>query len=73
MGDRGKELLDAADVGTLRPRCDGPCTVTACPSPNAYTPALPRKVRCSPTVNADLKPFFARAGTPPAFGPARFS
>ena len=28
------------------------------------------KMRCSPTVNVDsLKPFFARAGTPPALGP----
>ena len=63
-------LLDSADIGKLRPRWDGPFTVTACPSPNAYTLALPRKMRCSPTVNVDrLKPFFARAGTPPAPGP----
>ena len=54
---RTKELLDAADIGKLRPRWDGPFTVTACPSPNAYTLALPRKMRCSPTVNVDrLKP-----------------
>ena len=67
---RTKELLDAADIGKLRPRWDSPFTVTACPSPNAYTLALPRKMRCSPTVNVDrLKPFFARAGTPPAPGP----
>ena len=67
---RTKELLDAADIGKLRPRWDGPFTVTACPSPNAYTLALPRKMRYSPTVNVDrLKPFFARAGTPPAPGP----
>ncbi len=35
---RTKELLrlDAADIGKLRPRWDGPFTVTACPSPNAY-------------------------------------
>ena len=31
----------AADIGKLRPRWDGPFTVTACPSPNAYTLALP--------------------------------
>ena len=49
---RTKELLDAADIGKLRPRWDG-LTVTACPSPNAYTLALPRKMRCSPTVNVD--------------------
>ena len=55
---RTKELLDAADIGKLRPRWDGPFVVTACPSPNAYTLALPRKMRCSPTINVDrLKPF----------------
>ncbi len=72
---RTKELLDAADrdhdrrVGKLRPRWDGPFTVTACPSPNAYTLALPRRMRCSPTVNVDrLKPFFerSRSGAEPA-------
>ena len=67
---RTKELLDAADIGKLRPRWDGPFTVTACPSPNAYTLALPRKMHCSPTVNVDrLKPFFERAGAAPAPGP----
>jgi hypothetical protein len=67
---RTKELLDAADIGKLRPRWDGPFTVTACLSPNAYTLALPRKMRCSPTVNVDrLKPFFERAGASPAPGP----
>ncbi len=38
---RTKELLDAADTS--------PFTVTACPSPNACTLALPRKMRCSRT------------------------
>ena len=67
---RTKELLDAADIGKLRPRWDGPFTVLACPSPNAYTLALPRRMRCSPTVNVDrLKPFFERFGAPPAPGP----
>ena len=67
---RTKELLDAADIGKLRPRWDGPFTVLACPSPNAYTLALPRRMRCSPTVNVDrLKPSFERAGSPPAPGP----
>ena len=40
-------------------------TVTACPSPNAYTLALQRKMRRSPTVNVDRdrpKPSFERAG-----------
>ena len=53
--------------------------MTACPSPNAYTLALPRKMRCSPTVNGQrqrptvnvdrLRPFFERAGASPAPGP----
>jgi hypothetical protein len=52
----------------LRPRWDGPFTVKACPG--AYTLALPRKMRCSSTVNVDqLKPFHERAGAPPAPGP----
>ena len=67
---RTKELLDVADIGKLRPRWDGPFTVTACPSPNAYTLALPPRMRCSPTVNVDrLKPFHERADAPPAPGP----
>jgi hypothetical protein len=67
---RTQELLDAADIGKLRPRWDGPFVVTACPSPNAYTLALPRRMRCSPTVNVDrLKPFFVRDGAPPPPGP----
>ena len=35
---RTKELLDAADIRgrhPLRPRWDGPFTITACPSPKA--------------------------------------
>ena len=71
---RTKELLDAADIGKLRPRWDGPFILTACPSPNAYTLALPRRMRCSPTVNVDrLKPFVTRARTSPAPGPDRDS
>ena len=38
----------------LRPRWNGPFTVTACPNPNAYTLVFPRKLRCSPSVNTDL-------------------
>ena len=45
VGDRAllrtKELLDVADIGKLRPRWEGPFTVTACPSLNAYTVARP--------------------------------
>ncbi len=65
-----KELLDAADIGKLLPRWDEPFTVMACPSPNAYTLALPRRMLYSPTVNVDrLKPFHARVDAPPAPGP----
>ena len=66
---RTKELLD---IDKLHPRwgssCwDCPFTVIACPSPNADTLSLPRKMRCSAKVNVGrLKPFFVRAGTPPA-------
>ena len=67
---RTRELLDVADIGKLRPRWDGPFTVIACPSPNAYTLALPPRMSCSPTVNVDrLKPYFPRHGAPPPPGP----
>ena len=63
VGDRvllqTKELLDAADIGKLRQRWDGALTVPsgcsparAPPPPNAYALALPRRMRCSPAVNA---------------------
>ena len=54
---RTKELLDAADIGKLRPRWDGPSgfTVTV-----LYTLALPRRMRCRPTVNMRCSP--RRAG-----------
>ena len=70
MGDRvllrTKELLGVADIGKIRPRWDGPFTVAACTS----TPALPRKMRCSPTVNINrLKPFFERSDEPPPPAP----
>jgi hypothetical protein len=65
-----KELLDAADIGKLRPRRDGPFAVITWPSPNAYTLALQREIRCSPTVNFDLlRPYFERAGAEPGPGP----
>ncbi len=71
--DSGVSVCRAlADIGKLRPRWDGPFTVPACPSPNAYTLALPRRMCCSLTVNVDrlnLKPLFARAGAVPAPGP----
>ena len=67
-------LLDSADIGKLRPRWDGPFTVTACPSPNAYTLTLQVRMRCSPTVNVDrLKPSIERAGSTPAPGPVSYA
>ena len=36
----------------------------ALPTPNAYTLVLQRRMRCSPTVNVSLKPFFERVGGP---------
>ena len=34
---RTKELIDATNIGKLRPRWDGPFTVIACPNPIAHT------------------------------------
>ncbi len=50
------ELLDAADFGELRPRWDGPFTVTAsgCPSPNTCKLAVPRRMRRSLTGKVDI-------------------
>ncbi len=54
---RTKELLDAAEVGKLRPRWEGPFRLAALAGPNAYTLSLPQRFKCSPTVNVDrLKP-----------------
>jgi len=67
---RTKELLDAAEVGKLRPRWEGPFRVAALAGPNTYTLTLPRRFKCSPTVNVDrLKPFYPRAGRPAPPGP----
>ena len=54
---RTNELLDSADIGKLRPHF----TVLARPSPSTCTLALPRHMRCSPTVDR-LKPFSERVG-----------
>ena len=67
---RTKELLDSAEIGKLRPRWEGPFQVTALAGPNTYTLALPRRFRCSPTVNVErLKPYYARDGRPAPPGP----
>ncbi len=60
-----KELLDAADVGKLRPRWEGPLSVAALAGPNTYTLALSRRFKCSPTVNVErLKPFHHMRANP---------
>jgi len=67
---RTKELLDAAEVGKLRPRWEGPFPVVALAGPNTYTLALPKRFRCSPTVNVDrLKPYHPRTDQPGPPGP----
>ena len=38
---RTKELLDAVEVGKLRPRCEGPFPVPAVAGPNTFTLTLP--------------------------------
>jgi hypothetical protein len=67
---RTVELLDAAEIGKLRPRWEGPFRVIALAGPNTYTLALPRRFRCSPTVNVErLKPYYARPDKPDPPGP----
>ena len=67
---RTHELFDAAEVGKLRPRWEGPFPVEALAGPNTYTLTLPRRFKCSPTVNVDrLKPFHPRADRPDPPGP----
>jgi hypothetical protein len=69
VGDRVQGAARRCGHG-LRPRWDGPFTITACPSPKAYTLALPRRMQGSPTVNVDrLKPFHERVDALPAPGP----
>ncbi len=50
---RPRLRLDSAEpeIGKLRPRWEGPFRVIALAGPNTYTLALPRRLRCSPTVN----------------------
>ena len=45
---RTAELLDAAEIGKLRPRWEGPFRVKALAGPNTYTLALPKRFKCSP-------------------------
>ncbi len=58
---RTKILLDATEVGKLRPRWEGPFRVEALGGPNAYTLSLHRRFKCSPMVNVDrLTPYHSR-------------
>ena len=67
---RTKELLDAAVVGKLRPRWEGPFPLAAVAGPNTYTLTLSARFKCSPTVKVDrLKPYFPRPGRPSSPGP----
>ena len=57
---KDSELLDAAEVGKLRPRWEGPFPVAVVARPKTYTLTLP-------AVNVDrLKPYFVRTGRPPS-------
>ena len=47
---RTKELLDAAEVGKLRPRWEGPVPVAAVAGPNTCTLTLPARFKCSLTM-----------------------
>ena len=47
------ELLDATEIGKLRPRWHGPFRVTALAGLNTYTVALPKHFKCSPTPYGD--------------------
>ena len=67
---RTAELLDAAEIGKLRPHLEGPFRITALAGPNTYTLALPKRFKCSPTVNvARLKPYHVRPDRPAPLGP----
>jgi hypothetical protein len=61
-----KELLDTEDIGKLLQKWEGPFTVTACPSPNAYTLALLQKMHCIQNWLPDSER--GQAQTPPHAG-----
>ncbi len=46
---RTKDLLDAAEIGKLRPRWEGPFPLLK--GPDTYTLALPKRFQCSPNVD----------------------
>ena len=65
-----KELLDAAEIGKLRDRWEGPFKVTKEAAPNAYLLKVAKGFRLDPTVNVDrLRPYVARAGAQAQPGP----
>ena len=67
---RSKELLDAAEIGKLRDRWEGPFKVIKEANPNAYLLKVAKRFRFDPTVNVDrLRPYVVRAGAPTQPGP----
>ena len=67
---RSKELLDAAEIGKLRDRWEGPFKVIKEATPNAYLLKVAKRFRFDPTVNVDrLRPYVVRAGAPAQPGP----
>ena len=67
---RSKELLDAAEIGKLRDRWEGPFKVIKEANPNAYLLKVAKRFRFDPTVNVDrLRPYVVRAGAPAQPGP----
>ncbi len=51
-----KELLDAAEIGKLRPRWEGPFPVAEVAGPNTNTLDLHRHFKCSPAQLSMLTP-----------------
>jgi hypothetical protein len=64
------ELLDAAEIGKLWITWERSFRVTALAGPNTYTQAIPKRFKCSPTVNvALLKPYHVRPDRQAPLGP----
>ena len=67
---RSKELLDAADIGKLRDRWEGPFKVIKEAAPNAYLLKVAKRFWFDPTVNVDrLRPYVVQAGALAQPGP----
>ncbi len=53
MLHRTNELLNAAEIGKLRLRREGPFRITAPADPHTYVRAVPMRFKCSRTVNVE--------------------